>query len=269
ALKEARDEIVRLKVAAEETLDYQLLMDHQEKLVAFSDADPTFRLLYERVKPYTMTSIERLYALYKATEYILNTNVLGDFVECGVWRGGSMMIVALTAIALGNSTRRLFLFDTFEGHPKPDRGKDGADNFNEWQSRRISDRSSDWARVSLEDVRRNVESTGYPVDKIIFVKGMVQDTLAANAPERIYLLRLDTDWYDSTAYELKYLYPRLSDRGVLILDDYGSMPGARRATDEYFKERRDAPLFNRIDYSGRIAVKQQLRSCHYFRDGHL
>jgi hypothetical protein len=274
ALKEARDEIVRLKVAAEETLDYQLLMDHQEKLVAFNDADPTFRLLYEHVKPYTMTSIERLYALYKATEYVLNANVLGDFVECGVWRGGSMMMTALTAIALGNSTRRLFLFDTFEGHPKPDREKDGAHNFNEWQSRRILDRSSHWARESLEDVRRNVESTGYPVDKIIFVKGMVQDTLAANAPESISLLRLDTDWYDSTAYELKYLYPRLSDRGVLILDDYGSMPGARRATDEYFKERRDAPLFNRIDYSGRIAVKQQqgaaeLRSCHYLRDGHL
>ena len=193
--------------------------------------------------------------MHSAVQYILRANVPGDIVECGVWRGGSMMIAALTALALGDTSRHLFLFDTFEGHPEPDKDRDGPGFHHEWQTRRINDRASDWARASLEDVRRNMESTGYPMDKITFVKGLVQDTIPTNAPDQIALLRLDTDWYNSTACELKYLYPRLSDHGVLIVDDYGTMVGQRQAVDEYLAERGEAPLLNRVDFAGRLAVK--------------
>jgi hypothetical protein len=107
----------------------------------------------------------------------------------------------------------------------------------------------------LEEVRSNLVATGYPLDRVRFVKGIVQDTIPAAAPEVIALLRLDTDWYDSTAHELLHLYPRLVPGGVLIIDDYGEMPGQKEAVDEFCQRNGINLLLNRIDSSGRIAVK--------------
>jgi predicted O-methyltransferase YrrM len=107
----------------------------------------------------------------------------------------------------------------------------------------------------LADVQANLRSTGYPVERMRFVVGDVADTVPREAPERIAILRLDTDWYASTRHELEHLYPRLAVGGVLIVDDYGHWEGARLAVDE-FLERTSAPiLLNRIDYTGRIGVK--------------
>jgi O-methyltransferase len=88
---------------------------------------------------------------------------------------------------------------------------------------------------------------------------MVEDTLPDQAPERIALLRLDTDWYASTKHELEQLYPRLAEGGVLIVDDYGHYEGARRAVDEYFRAAGEPVLLNRIDFSGRLVIKQPER----------
>lgn len=254
---EKRELMIRLTGAAH--VDYQVVMDYHEKEAAFRDADPAFHALYERVKPFTMTSIERLYAMYKATEYIVRTGLPGDVVECGVWQGGSMMIAALTLLALGDTQRHLWLFDTFEGLPRPDAQKDvdmwGNSQFNEWLRHRRDDESSTMAYASLDEVQHNMGSTGYPSDKIKYVKGMVQNTLPSHQPERIALLRLDTDWYESTVSELHHLYPRLSATGVLIVDDYGHLRGQRQAIDEYFAGTGEFPLLNRIDYSGRLAIK--------------
>jgi O-methyltransferase len=258
---EAMDENRRLNIKVGELpqIDYQALMEHQAKLAAFRDAEPLFHAHLERVRPFSMTSTERLYAMHKATEYVVRAGIFGDIVECGVWRGGSMMMAALTLLAMGDTSRRLVLFDTFEGLPKPDREKDvdlwGHSNYDEWTRHRRTDTSSDWAEAPIDEVRRNMESTGYPMDKVAFVKGMVQDTLAANCPEAIALLRLDTDWYASTVCEMRYLYPRLSESGVLIIDDYGHLQGQRQAIDEYFARNREPVLLNRIDYSGRLAIK--------------
>jgi hypothetical protein len=123
------------------------------------------------------------------------------------------------------------------------------------RSRRGSD-TSDWCYASLEDVRQNLASTGYGMERIAFVKGKVEDTLPGSAPDSISLLRLDTDWYESTLHELVHLFPRLSAGGVLIIDDYGHWRGARRAVDEYLRDNSIRMLFDRVDYSGRIAVKQ-------------
>lgn len=259
-LDQALEEIRRLKIRLEETppIDYQVLMEFQAKLVAFTDAEPAFRQLLDRVRPYTMTSIERLYAMHKATEYVVKAGTPGDFVECGVWRGGSMMMAALSLIALGDTSRRLMLFDTFAGHPRPDPERDGRQFYDEWARRRRTDQSSDWADVSIEEVRHNMESTGYPPQNIKLIKGVVQETIQSNLPDAIALLRLDTDWYDSTAHELKHLYPRLQKDGVLLIDDYGSMGGQRQAVDEYFKDNGIALLLNRVDFSGRMAIKTRL-----------
>jgi hypothetical protein len=259
-LTKCLDENRRLEIKLTETpeIDYQLLMMHQEKEAAFRDLNPTFMQLYDRVKSFSMTSIERLYAMFQATDYVSRNNIIGDLVECGVWRGGSMMMAALTLLELNDTSRSLYLFDTFEGLPRPgEEDEDFAGNkqYNEWTRHRRTDSSSDWAYASIEEVRANLESIGYPTDKVIFVKGMVQDTLPNNAPNRIALLRLDTDWYQSTAWELKHLYERLSANGVLIIDDYGHLKGQRKAVDEFFAERGEHPLLQRIDYSGRLLLK--------------
>lgn len=238
---------------------YQLEMATYDLKTVMGDLEPEFFPFLEKCGPYTMTSWQRLYNLHASVRYILRSNTPGDFVECGVWRGGSMMMVALTLMALGKTDRNLVLFDTFEGLPKPDEALDvdvwGNRGIDGWRPHRKTDKSSDWAYASLEEVRANMESTGYPMDRISFVKGMVEDTIPARSPDTIAMLRLDTDWYSSTKHELDHLYPRLSRNGILILDDYGHFKGARQATDEYFKSLDAAPLLSRVDYAGRVAVK--------------
>lgn len=238
---------------------YQLEMATYNVKAGMGDADPEFFPLYERCRAYTMTSWERLYSVYSAVRYLEKASIPGDILECGVWRGGSMMMAALTLLAVGRSNRRLMLFDTFEGLPKPDETLDvdawGNRGIDGWLPTRKTDQSSDWAYASVKEVRANMEGTGYPMDKVFLIKGMVEETIPAKAPDHIAMLRLDTDWYSSTRHELEHLYPRLSKSGILIIDDYGHFMGARKAVDEYFDALNNRPLLNRIDYAGRIAVK--------------
>jgi hypothetical protein len=105
-------------------------------------------------------------------------------------------------------------------------------------------------------VQRNLAGTGYDLASVKFIKGKVEETIPAHAPARIALLRLDTDWYESTRHELAHLFPRLVPGGVLILDDYGHWQGSRRAVDEYMAEHGIPILLNRVDYTARIAVKR-------------
>src|SRR5207244_6492838 len=113
-----------------------------------------------------------------------------------------------------------------------------------------------WAYAPIEEVESNLRGTGYPPDKLHFVAGRVEDTLQRYAPDRIALLRLDTDWYESTRHELVHLFPRLTDGGVLIIDDYGHWAGSRKAVDEYFATEGRRPLLSRIDYTGRIGNRR-------------
>jgi hypothetical protein len=210
------------------------------------------------VKLYTMTTPERLFALIQAVKYVVKNDIPGDIVECGVWRGGSMMTVAKTLLDLGCSDRQLYLFDTFEGMPRPqdvDVSYGGGDATKKFEKRRITENSSRWAYASLDEVERTMYETGYDKAKISFVKGKVEETIPDNAPPIISLLRLDTDWYESTRHELIHLYPRLSHGGVIIIDDYGHWLGAKKAVDEYIEQNNICLLLNRLDYTGRIGVK--------------
>jgi hypothetical protein len=230
-------------------------------LVLFSNAESERQHLdiYERVRPYLLSSYERTYALIDATRYIVRNQIAGAFVECGVFKGGSMMAVALALMAEGVTDRDLYLFDTFAGMPAPDardvdlRGRPASDAF---ARHRISDVSSSWMHCSRENVAAAMASTGYPAARIHLVQGTVEQTIPAQAPPAIALLRLDTDWYQSTRHELVHLYPRLTRRGVAIVDDYGHFKGTRDATDEYFRQRGLSPLLQRIDYTARMLLKQ-------------
>jgi O-methyltransferase len=225
------------------------------KLVDISDADVA---VYQRVKPYTLTGPERVYALSQAVRYIVRNEIPGAMVECGVWKGGSMMAVALTLLGLGKQDRDLYLFDTFEGMPQPgelDVAHDGTTAATDFEKTKLSDDSSEWCRAPLDQVQKVVGSTGYDSSRIHLVKGKVEDTIPEAAPDRISLLRLDTDWYESTRHELEHLFPRLSAGGVIVIDDYGHWQGARQATDEFLAKNSIPLLLNRIDYTARIGVK--------------
>jgi O-methyltransferase len=206
------------------------------------------------VRRYTMTSPARLSALIDGVEHVVAARVPGALVECGVWRGGSMMAVALTLQRLGDTDRDLFLFDTYSGMTQPTH-EDVNSHYDGYSLSRMFERRKNWSGVPAEEVRHAMASTGYPMDRVHIVEGPVEETLPANAPEAIALLRLDTDWYRSTRHEMEHLYPRLAAGGVLVLDDYGHYLGARRAIDEYFATHGDPLLLNRVDYTGRIAVK--------------
>ena len=217
----------------------------------------------DRIEGRTMTSPERVNALCAAVRYVAENDIPGDIVECGVWRGGSMMAVALTLQQLGDTSRRLHLFDTFEGMPAPtaeDQDLSGRSAQALLQKQARSNAGGVWAIASLDDVRDGMAATSYPADGLHYVAGRVEDTIPEQAPSEIAILRLDTDWYESTRHELIHLFPRIADGGVLIIDDYGHWQGARRAVDEYLAEHRPAILLNRVDYTGRVAVVSARRT---------
>jgi O-methyltransferase len=223
-----------------------------------ADFDETLIKIIREVRSYTQTSPERLCALHEAVKYVTINQIPGDIVECGVWRGGSMMAVARTLQALKAFHRHLYLFDTFEGMTQPssqDVAVTGVTATELLQSQPKEDSTSVWCYASLAEVKASVLSTGYEAQNIHFIKGKVEETIPNSAPESISILRLDTDWYESTRHELEHLFPRLSVGGVLIIDDYGHWQGARKAVDEYIQQNKINLLLNRIDYTGRIGIK--------------
>jgi O-methyltransferase len=227
-----------------------------EEDLRFRDLSARQREILETVRPFTMTSDERIISLLHAIDYISRNKIAGDIAECGVWKGGSMMTVALDLAERGDFSRDLWLYDTFEGMSEPT----DADTRFDGQAARLELAQTPagtgiWSQANLESVQRNLFSTGYPRDKIHFVKGKVEETIPHRLPARLALLRLDTDWYASTKHELIHLFPLLERRGILVLDDYGHWQGARKAVDEFFETRGDMPYLHRVDYTGRILVK--------------
>ena len=198
-----------------------------------------FITLYEKCKPFTMVPPGRSLALYKALEYIAEAKIEGDIVECGVWRGGQSMMAAHVFEGAGDTERTLWLYETFAGMSEPTeldmQAKAGISADAEWKEAQ-RDTHNDWCYAPLEDVQRNMQSTGYPEEKIRYVQGKVEDTIPATLPSKIALLRLDTDWYESTKHELTHLFPLLVEGGVLVIDDYQFWAGAKKAVDEYLVE---------------------------------
>lgn len=222
-------------------------------------ADAEFWKFYNISKAFTMTSVERMYALYQSVNYVLDNQIPGDFVECGVWRGGSSMMIGHVLQHRGVKDRKIFLFDTFEGMPA---ATENDEDFAGKQAAEIMSDNKDnknatiWCLADLADVKNNMSKTGLAENQIVYVKGMVENTIPnAEISGEISLLRLDTDWYESTKHELIHMYPKVAQNGVVIIDDYGHWKGSRKAVDEYFAEKGLKPLLQRIDYTGRLMMK--------------
>lgn len=219
------------------------------------DYDAFTRDIVHRTKPYTLTTHERIAALVESVRYVTEAAIPGAIVECGVWRGGSMLTVAETLLAAGDTSRDLWLYDTFWLDMPPPGEHDG-DIFGNSAEALLEEVRDDAAyrNSNAEAVRSLLTGAGYPDDRIHIVEGLVEDTIPDAAPEEIALCRLDTDFYESTAHELEHLLPRVAERGVLLIDDYGHFVGARRAVDEYLDSIGGGVLLQRIDFSGRLLV---------------
>jgi O-methyltransferase len=252
------EEVRAAMIADEHGTDFQELLDEYGRKVRFADLEPEFMALLPVVRQYTMGTVERLHALWQQVGYVCDAKLEGDIVECGVWRGGSMMLAALELVRRETVDRRLWLYDTFAGLPRPDpidvdvlgnRAVDG------WEAHTLPGGQTLWAYADEADVRRNMALTGYPEQRMRFVPGLVEETIPATAPQRISLLRIDTDWYASYRHVLRNLYDRVVPGGVLIFDDYGHFGGARKAVDEFRAGRRIVSPLMRADYSCRIMLK--------------
>ena len=224
----------------------------------FPDFDRRTIEIIRKVQPYTMTSPERIGALCQSVRYLVNHGIEGAIVECGVWKGGSMLAAIEVLNELDASDRQLWLYDTFDGMTEP--GEGDVDYMGQTAQQLLATQSRDdnrsvWCRTKLNEVQTLLKQSGYPFEKMHFIQGPVEKTLPNQLPPRIAMLRLDTDWYKSTKHELVYLFPRLVPGGVLIIDDYGHWEGCRRAVDEYFRDHQVPILLQRIDYTGRIGIK--------------
>lgn len=208
---------------------------------------------------YSMQSEERIWSIIQSTKYIIANGIKGSFVECGVYKGGTAIAIARTLFSLGVVDREIWLFDTFQGMTTP--GEFDAHSGSLTLASKLlastptGDGQNIWAIASLESVREVLREVNYPFELFKFISGDVMTTLTKNIPLEIALLRLDTDWYESTKFELQKLEPKVTDRGVIIVDDYGHWSGAKKAVDEYFTEINISPLMNYLDYTGRCWIK--------------
>lgn len=217
--------------------------------------DAEFRACYERHRSETRLPWQVLYDAYNAVHYVVEAGVPGDIVECGVWRGGCSLLMAETLIAAGVTDRRVFMYDTYEGMVRPSdedtkigTGGKASDKF---------EAMAMWQYAPIEEVERNVARSLYPREQFVLVKGPVEDTIPATMPEAIALLRLDTDFYESTKHELVHLFPRLSAGGVLIVDDYGAWAGSRKAVQEYLAATEQRMLlYQNTSYGSVTSVKR-------------
>jgi hypothetical protein len=172
---------------------------------------------------HTMIGVARMNTLRKLTELVLSENIPGDLIETGVWRGGACILMRGVLKAYGDTERKVFVADSFEGLPAPSHPVDAGLRLHEVK----------FLAVSQEEVVNNFRIYGLLDEQVVFVKGWFKDTLSKLAADRLALVRLDGDMYESTMQAIEALYPRLSIGGFLIVDDYGAFPQCKHAIDDY------------------------------------
>ena len=212
--------------------------------------------IIKKVKPYTMTSSERLYQLIYCVKYLVENRIAGDFVECGVWRGGSILTMIETLKMLDVRDRKLQLFDTFSSDDIfATKTAITEDEPFQGSLEEIKESSGIDFSVNLDDVKRVMKNTNYPTENVVFNVGRVEDTIPEARVDSIALLRLDTDWYDSTKLQLEEFYDKVVPNGVVIFDDYGFWKGHKKAADEFLAKNNIKPLLLRNDSSCRLFIK--------------
>lgn len=248
-------------------VSYDLKKIHKHNTLTFNNNDQKFFEDNYKIceKESLNVSKQRFLSLFQSVSYIYNNNIKGDFVECGVFRGGSAMMMALSTLRFSThdqELKKIWLYDTFEGMANPSKFDTNIINQNASEEldkiNKQENKKDIWAYSTLDYVKKNMHRIGYENKNINYIKGLVEQTLIDTKPEKISLLRLDTDFYESTKAELEHLYPKLEAGGILLIDDYGHWKGCKKAVDDYFKDKKDI-FFQQIDYSGIIGIKTNLK----------
>jgi hypothetical protein len=235
-------------------LNYEIRKVNEKKKVII-EVNNYEKKLINKCLQYSMTNFERMWSLIQSFHHVRQESLVGDFVECGVWKGGNIILLK-KLIEKFNMKKNIYGFDTFEGMVEPSfydvnyNNKSAKKMFDEHKKKEIG-----FAMCSLDDVKRNIKKNT-KTDNIFLIKGKVEDTLKnkRKLPKKISILRLDTDFYESTKIELEILFPRLVKGGVLIVDDYGFWKGAKKAVDEYFCSYRQ--FMHYVDHSCRLLIKK-------------
>ncbi len=221
------------------------------------------------VREYTMLSRRRLLSLYQCVVACEKKPLPGDYVECGVWKGGAVGLMALANLRYGQARRHLHLFDTFEGIPEPDEAVDGERALEEARRLGLGAQGRLSANPQFyENMGRDVgtvetnrkllaETIGYDAGFIHYHKGFFQETVPAVARSinTIAILRLDGDWYASTKVCLEHLYDQVVGGGFVIIDDYGAYEGCRRAVDDFLAQRHIKVRLREVGAELRLFVK--------------
>jgi Macrocin-O-methyltransferase (TylF) len=192
----------------------------------------------------TMVGMERLGNLQECCLSAIRNSIPGDFVETGVWRGGCGILMRATLAASEDAERKVWLFDSFEGLPKPDAGAFPEDkNDQHWTY-------SSYLGVSIDQVKANFERYELLDDRTVFTKGWFRDTVPHSEVGPISVLRLDGDMYESTWLVLTHFYPRVSSGGFVIVDDYGAIPTCKAAVDDFRRRHSIASPMSSVDWTG-------------------
>jgi len=203
------------------------------KIINTSDFADFNNEVVNYVKKYTMTEPNGIISLLEAVRYIEENKIKGTYVECGVWKGGSIMAIIKQLQNLNITNRNIILYDSFEG--SENHSKFDISTVEKFSGKKYMDNWNEAVTASEKEVRTNIAYMGYDKSLIQFIVGQVENTIPENNIKEIALLRLDTDFYESTKIELEYLFPKLSKGGIVIIDDYSLWQGSKKATDEYFK----------------------------------
>ena len=211
----------------------------------YDPVDPSMRLDGRDwpARAATMIGFKRLDNLQFCIGNVLANGVAGDLIETGVWRGGATIFMRAMLAVHGVTDRRVWVADSFEGLPPPDPERYPADSGDPHHT-------FSQLAVPLEEVQANFEKFGMLDDRVHFLKGWFHETLADPRIEQLAVLRLDGDMYGSTMEALEALYPKLSVGGYVIIDDYGAVPGCRRAVDDYRAAHAIADPIQPIDWAG-------------------
>lgn len=233
------------------------LINNNQKIIELNIDD---KKLINLIQKYSMTPQIRIFNLLQSLRHIKYKKIEGDYVECGVWKGGNIILFKkFIENEDRDSIKNIFAFDTYEGMTEPDENDYDISSKVSANVLLKGDKTKQtnlWGVCSLENVKKNILENVNNMKNIKFIKGRVENTLNldSNLPDKISLLRLDTDWYSSTKKELEVLYSKVSSGGIIIIDDYGHWGGSKKAVDNFFLNK--YVWMHYVDYACRLIIKE-------------
>ena len=192
---------------------------------------------------YTMTGMKRLENVEFCVNEVLKNNIEGDFIETGVWKGGTCIFVAALFKVYEATDRKVWVADSFQGLPEPDVEKYPDDEGDDLYT-------IEQLRVSLDQVKDNFKRFNVLDDNVQFLKGWFKDTLPTAPIDKLSIIRLDGDMYESTMDGLVNLYHKLSPGGFIIIDDYGAIEACKKAVHDFRDEHGITDEIKQIDWTG-------------------